>query len=105
MGYRSSRSLRFAVPLALALAACGGGSPPPGRVYAIDRPPPPRVEIAGATPGVGWVWIPGHYRSDRAGYIWDTGHWDRVPRGRRRWQPGHWAHSRQGWYWTEGRWR
>ena len=100
---------RLAVVLSLLVpagaAACGGGPPPPGRVYVVDRPPRPLVEVAGATPGAGWVWIPGRYQWHPNGYLWENGHWDRIPRGKHRWERGHWAHSRRGWYWVEGRWK
>ena len=106
MSHRKIPFLSYLVPLALASVAAGCGGPPaPGRVYVVNRPPPPRVEVPGAAPQGGWVWIPGRYRWERGNYLWEGGHWDRLPGGRRRWQPGHWAHARRGWFWVEGRWR
>lgn len=103
---RVFRRLVLAAPLMLGpLAACGGHTAPPGAVFVVDRPPRPRVEVRGARPETGWVWLPGHYRWDGRGYLWDGGRWDRIPRGMKRWVPGQWDHSRQGWYWVEGRWR
>jgi hypothetical protein len=93
--------------LVLVAGAIPGGvaPPPPGRVYVVDRPPRAPVEVAGAIPGAGWVWIPGRYQWQQNGFLWQGGHWDRVPRGKQRWERGHWDHSRRGWYWVEGRWR
>ncbi len=99
-------TLALAVGMAGLSAGCGGGhTPAPGRVYAVDAPPAERVEVRGAPPSGAWVWIPGHYRWQVPDYVWQGGHWDRIPRGRKRWEPGHWAHVRRGWYWVEGRWR
>ena len=63
------------------------------------------VLVRGAIPGPEWVWVPGHYRWQAGGYLWDDGHWDRVPRGKKHWERGHWRHDRRGWYWQDGRWR
>ena len=98
-------SLILILGVSPAAAACGGGPPPPGRVYVVDRPPRPPVEVRGAVPGPGWVWIPGRYQWQPNGFLWQVGHWDRVPRGKQRWERGHWNHDRRGWYWMEGRWR
>jgi hypothetical protein len=98
-------SLLVLVAAGGASVACGGGPPPPGRVYVVDRPPIAPVEVRGAIPGPGWVWIPGRYHSQPGGFLWESGHWDRLPRGKKRWERGHWAHERRGWYWVEGRWR
>ena len=108
MMHRSLRraALVAALVLGTGTLGCHGGPPPPGRVYVVDAPPPRRVDIAGAIPGPGWLWIPGHYKWDRTnGYLWETGHWDRAPRGYRRWEPGRWRRERGGWFWTEGHWR
>ncbi|MBA2626616.1 MAG: YXWGXW repeat-containing protein [Gemmatimonadales bacterium] len=106
MTFRSMRHLLVALPLLCAgAAACGGHAPPPGAVFVVDAPPRARVEVRGARPEAGWVWIPGHYRWDGTSYFWDRGHWDQVPRGMKKWQPGRWYHGRQGWFWVEGHWR
>ena len=55
-----------------AATACGGGPPPPGRVYVVDRPPRPPVEVRGAVPGPGWVWIPGRYQWQPNGFLWQV---------------------------------
>jgi len=64
-------------------------------------PPPPRVVVMPARPGmvwVGghwawrggrWVWINGRYEALRAGHRWVPGHWQQTPRGHR-WVRGHW---------------
>ncbi len=107
MRFPTARRLSLIALLAAGAGAtaCGGGPPAPGRVYVVDRPPRARIEVAGATPGPEWVWIPGRYRWQQNGYLWEGGHWDRVPRGKKHWERGHWRHDRHGWYWVDGRWR
>jgi WXXGXW repeat (2 copies) len=79
--------------------------PPPGRVYIVRRPPPERVEVIGAGPGPGFVYVRGYWRYDGNDFVWTPGRWVSLDRRYRQWVPGHWAHDRHGWYWVEGRWR
>jgi len=47
-------------------------------VYKESPPPPkPKVEIRGAPPYPGVVWVPGQWcwRGKRYGYVWAPGHW------------------------------
>lgn len=100
------RVLSAAAPLALAaLVGCTSG-PPPGRVYAIRRPPPDRVEVIVAAPGPNFAWVQGHWRWARAhgDWEWVPGRWERPRPGYRLWVPGHWAQDRRGWYYVEGHW-
>jgi len=99
------RSLTAAVILAgalLATTACAGTS---GRVYIRTGPPPVRAEVVAVSPGPGYVWVPGYYRSEGGGYAWVAGRYERPPRARARWVPGHWQQDRRGWYYVEGHWR
>ena len=58
------RTLGVAVILGgLSLAGCGGGY----AYYASTPPPPVRVDVRGAAPGAGFVWIDGYW-----GYIWSA---------------------------------
>jgi len=85
------------------LASCGGGVG--AAVYVRTPPPPDVVEVRGAAPGPGFVWIAGYQSWNGSAYVWIPGRWERPPRGRGRWQRGHWVHRRGGWVWVEGRWR
>jgi hypothetical protein len=63
---------RLVLPLGLTLFAAGlpgcASSPPPGRVYLVDRPPPLRVEAIPVAPGPRYVWMPGRWA--RVGSGW-----------------------------------
>ena len=98
------RSTLLSRVLAGRLAACAA-SPPPGRVYAVRRQPPVRVEVVAVAPGPRHVWVPGQWAWRRGAYFWVPGRWVVPARGYRAWVPGHWARDRRGWYWVEGRWR
>ncbi len=93
-----------------ALSACAEG-PPPSRVYVQERfvampPPPPRQEIIVEAPGPRerFVWDPGHYVWDGAGYRWAPGHWIARREGFV-WVPAHWDHAPGGWRFVDGHWR
>ena len=83
-------------------SACAAGS---GRLYVRVGPPAPVYERSIASPGPGYVWVPGYYRWDGRAYNWAPGTWVRPPRARARWVPGHWVQTRRGWYYVDGRWR
>src|SRR5580765_2778377 len=86
----------------LVAGACASGH---GYVYVRSGPPPVRAEAVLASPGPGYVWIPGFYRYERDNYVWIGGHYERAPRSRARWVPGHWENGRRGWYYVDGHWR
>ena len=89
----------------LAIAACAPAYAPAGVEVLARRPPVERVEVRGGPPGLGYVWINGHYAWQRGDYLWVGGRWEAPPQPRyRHWTSGHWVHVRQGWYWVEGRW-
>lgn len=96
------RNLAASLALVAALACAGGMTV--GIVYAERRPPPDRVEVIVASPGTGYVWVPGYWRWERNDYHWNRGRWVRAQHGHHRWMPGHWEKSRHGWYWVDGRW-
>ncbi len=66
-------------------------------------PPAPQVEVYGAPPVAGHIWIggywgwrggrhqwtPGYWSAPRAGYHWHPHRWDRAPGGWRE-RPGYW---------------
>jgi hypothetical protein len=101
-----TRSLRrMTLPLGLVLSAACTSSPPPGRVYVVDRPPPFRREIVPVAPGPRYVWIPGRWARAGSGWAWTSGRYI-VPPGRYRgWVPGAWHQGRRGWYYVKGHWR
>lgn len=79
--------------------------PAPGVVYVREGPPPARVEVIPAAPGVGFVWIRGFWGYRAGAYAWVPGRWERPVEGRREWVPERWVHDRNGWYLVEGHWR
>lgn len=93
-----------ALSLILLTAACAS-APRGERVYVRYGPPVERVDVIGAAPGPGYVWIKGFWRWDGRSYLWVPGRWVVPDRGYHRWQAGHWVHDRHGWYWVDGRWR
>ena len=96
---RSARAALGSLLLAgvlMATGACATGVR--GRVYVRVGPPAPIIEARIATPGPGYVWVPGYYNWDGRAYAWAPGRWERPPRGRARWEPAHWAKERRGWF-------
>jgi hypothetical protein len=98
------KSLTAALLLGASLfvTACAHAS---GGVYVRTGPPPLRREVIVASPGPGYVWVPGYYRYDGRAYVWVGGRYERPPRARARWVAGHWQQERRGWFWVEGHWR
>lgn len=102
----SIHSLRpLAYSLGLTVVMGCSTSPPPGRVYVVDRPPPARAEIIPVRPGGAYVWVPGYWARRPAGYVWLAGHYEVPPARRRAYQAGRWRHGRTGWYYVDGHWR
>lgn len=95
----------LALSFGLALAFGCAGSPPPGRVYVVDRPPPLRAEVIPRRPGVAYAWVPGYWTRGPRGYAWVAGRYAVPPSRRHAWVAGHWRHARGGWYYVDGRWR
>jgi|SRR5215471_10517990 len=92
----------FILAGSLLIVSCAGAS---GRVYIRSGPPPLRAEVVAASPGAGYVWVPGYYTYERGGYVWVAGRYERPPRSRARWVRPHWERDRRGWYFVEGHWR
>ncbi len=59
-------------------------------VYVKTPPPPVRVEVRPVSPYKTAVWVPGHWKQARAGYVW---------------VPGHWSKRARGWVWVSGHWK
>ena len=89
--------------LAGALSACVIADPY-GGPYAAVPPPPPRIEVYGAPPAPGWLWIGGYWGWAGGRHEWVPGHWE-APRPGYRWVPHAWVHERNGWHMHEGHWQ
>ena len=96
---------RATLPLSLTLAAACAASPPPGRVYVVDRPPPLRRELVPVAPGPRYVWVAGRWARAQNGWAWTSGRYVLPPRRSHLWVPGAWHEGRRGWYYVEGHWR
>ncbi len=87
-------------------AAAGGvavlqGGPTP--IYTPSAPPAPLAEQPTASPGAGYVWLPGRYTWATDRWAWIPGGWVLPPRADARWINGSWnPQSRQ---WIEGHWQ
>lgn len=69
-----------------------------------QAPPAELVEVAPASPGAAYVWVPGHW-SWKGAWIWEKGHWTIRPHPDAEWVAGHWSTRHHGWVWVAGRWR
>ena len=67
-------------------------------------PPAPRIEVYGAPPYAGAVWIAGYWQRRGGEWVWIPGQWQRPPRPHGVWIPGHWEERPGGWVWFKGRW-
>lgn len=86
---------------AFSIAGCGGGY----AYYSNVPPPPARVEVYGAAPGPGYVWIPGYHAWRGGSYVWVNGYWGRPPRPRAVWVQGSWEPYHGRYRFRPGHWR
>ncbi len=95
-------SLLFAAALSglgLATSGCAGGRV--GIALAVGIPPPPlRAEVILASPGPGFVWVPGYWDWAGASYVWVAGAWVRPPFLHARWESPRWRRH----HYYRGRW-
>jgi WXXGXW repeat (2 copies) len=76
--------------------------PAAAQVYITVAPPAPIVETAPASPGAGYVWVPGYYRWNGSRYVWVHGHYVRHAG---HWCTGKWHHNAaRGWWYAQGHW-
>jgi hypothetical protein len=75
--------------------------PASAQVYIQIAPPTPVVEIVPASPGSGYVWVPGRYNYNGGRYVWAGGSYQRHAG---RYCNGHWRHDARGYVWVDGRW-
>src|SRR5580658_118365 len=66
-------------------------------------PPAPQVEVYGAPPVAGYVWIGGYWNWVGGRHVWVGGHWA-AGRAGYVWAPHHWVQGRDGWHMAEGHW-
>lgn len=70
----------------------------------VDAPPPaPIYEVTGPQPGLGYVWVDGHWSWQYSRYVWMRGYWQ-APRAGYQWVPHAWSRDDRGWRLREGRW-
>jgi hypothetical protein len=67
-------------------------------------PPPPRVEVYGPSPGVGYVWGPGYYAYRDNSYFWTEGSWLRPPNPGLGWVEPRYVGIGGHYYFQPGRW-
>lgn len=84
----------LASPAEAQLAIYLNAPPPPPPHYARPMPPPRN----------GYVWAPGHYRSDGRRPVWTEGNWMRERRGHRYSEP-RWEQDGERWRYQRGTWQ
>ena len=81
-------------------------TPAPGH-YASEvvtvAPPTPRVEVYGAPPVAGYVWLDGYWDWVGGRYVWHTGSWGPGRPGYH-WVSHTWVHVGAGWRMTQEHW-
>lgn len=77
---------------------------PGAPVYATQAPPRPRFE---RRPRLmpGQVWVAGSWSWNGSQYVWNAGHVEAVPQGRRGWQQPQWQRQGGRWQYRPGQWR
>ncbi len=102
----TARLLVITLLTALALGGCVFAEPR-GPYYASEvvtlAPPPPREEIIGVAPAVGYVWIGGYWGWTGGRHEWVPGRWE-APRPGYRWAPHAWVREERGWRLHRGHW-
>jgi len=76
------------------------------RLYYVQKPPAPKMEVKAPKPFNSAVWIPGHWKWNQReqSFIWERGHWIR-PRPGKVWIQGYWQKTPWGYVWVTGHWR
>ncbi|MBU1318872.1 MAG: YXWGXW repeat-containing protein [candidate division Zixibacteria bacterium] len=73
-----------------------------GPMVITEAPPPTKSEIKPPRPGPKAVWIDGYWKWNNHMYVWNSGHWERNPRGN--WVPGYHKRQGRGHVWVAGHW-
>jgi hypothetical protein len=66
-------------------------------------PPAPQVEVYGAPPVAGYVWLGGYWNWVGGRHVWVGGHWE-APRPGYHWVPHTWVNVNGGWRLRAGYW-
>ena len=104
-----STGLKAGVGALLVAGALLGGcvvAPAPGYYYGgvvTVAPPEPQVEVYGAPPYAGAVWIGGYWNWVGGRHVWVGGHWDHGRPGYHC-VPHAWVHEGGGWRMSRGHW-
>jgi hypothetical protein len=69
------------------------------------RPPHAIVEVRGARPSAGHVWVSGYHNWNGSAYAWSPGRWEVPPQPHQRWVAHQWVHRNGGYVLVEGHWR
>src|SRR5215472_5508593 len=84
-GWTMTRMKRLASTVGFVAAAALGGcvayAGPAGVTYVSSEPPVARAEVITTSPGVGFVWVNGHWGWDGSYYRWVSGGWTRPAVG------------------------
>jgi hypothetical protein len=68
------------------------------------RPTAP-VIVRTVAPSPRHIWVDGEWAWRGNNYQYVNGYWVAPPRVRGVWVPGHWKNTRRGWVWKTGHWR
>lgn len=114
------RASTYLLPLLLGCTALAGCvvAPAPGQLapgqYAAgqyvtndeitEAPPPLREYEQPPIPAEGYIWTPGFYQHNRAGYYWVSGVWVEPPSVGFLWTPGYWGFSGGYYRWNAPYW-
>jgi hypothetical protein len=69
------------------------------------RPAAPVIRARPVAPSHTHVWVGGNYVWRGGTYIYEEGYWATPPAPRSIWVEGHWKQKRGGWVWVPGHWR
>ena len=69
------------------------------------RPAAPVFRARPVAPSHGHVWVGGNYVWRGGTYVYEEGYWAMPPTARSIWVEGHWKHQRGGWVWVPGHWK
>ncbi len=80
-------------------------APPAPEIVVQEAPPPPMVEVVGAAPAPGYIWVNGYWGWEHGRREWIRGHWEFPPHGYRTWVEPRWERHGHGYVFVRGYWR
>jgi hypothetical protein len=72
--------------------------------FAIDAPPPPRIEERPHRPGASHIWVQGSWDWQGERWAWVPGRWERPHERHARWIAPVYVREDDGWRYTPGHW-